>query len=174
MPMMLVRSIGRATATLLCLAGSTAFSAAALAATQPAPDSAAEESFYADSGDACRYGQVKGTLGWRLPPLGGPPTAVDVLGVLLDKPTAPITTPECPDDRRYSTVSVSAYAGRVQVDTELVRADNSVRRFAFQLTNEVSRAPIELVVVQVCRQSLPNGPFDYCGARQVFDAPVSL
>jgi hypothetical protein len=171
---MLVRSKGRAAAMLLCLAaaGSTAFSATALASTQ-APDLTAEQPFAADSGDSCRYGQVKGTLGWRLPPVGGPPTAVEVGGVLSDRPTAPITTPECGDDRRYSTVSVSAYAGGVQVDTESVRADNSMRRFALLLSNEVSRGPIELVVVQVCRQSLPAGPFDYCGARQVYRAPVS-
>jgi hypothetical protein len=175
---MLVRSIGRAAAaTLLSLAGAAglaSFPATAQGATQPEPDSTVEQPFTANSGDSCLYGQVKGMLGWRLPPVGGPPTAVDVSGATVDKPTAPITIPECGDDRRFTVVTVSAYAGGFPVDTELVRADNSIQRFAFQLTGETRRAPIELVVVHVCRHSLATGELDYCGARQVFRAPVSI
>jgi hypothetical protein len=175
---MLVRSIGRAAAaTLLSLAASAGLASVpstALGGTQPVADPTVEQPFTATSGDACLYGQVKGVLGWRLPPVGGPPAAVDVSGVVLDKPTDPITTPECGDDRRFSVVTVSAYAGGSPIDTERVRADNSAQRFAFQLTNETRRAPIELVVVYVCRHSLATGQLDYCGARQVFRAPVSI
>jgi hypothetical protein len=176
---MLVRSIGRtaAIATLFSLAvaaGLTSLSTAALGATEPDPDPVVEQPFAAHSGDFCLYGQVKGALGWHLPPIGGPPNAVDVSGVLTDKPTAPITTPECADDRRFTVVTLSAYTGGFPIDTEVIRADNSMRRFAVQLTNETRRAPIELVVVQVCRQSFQSGTFDYCGARQVYRAPVSL
>jgi hypothetical protein len=177
MATMLVRLGRTATATLLSLAvaaGLVSFPAAAQAATQPDPDPTAEQPFAATSGDSCRYGQAKGGLGWRLPPLGGPPIAVDVSGTLADRPTAPITIPECGDDRRFSVLTVSAYSGGLPIATELVRVDNGIQRFAFQLPAETRRAPIELVVLYICRHSLATGELDYCGPRQVFRAPVSI
>jgi hypothetical protein len=174
---MLVRSTGRvAVASLLSLAIAAvlaSFPATALGAT-PGTDQTVDEPFTATSGDLCRYGQVKGTLGWHLPPpLGGAPTAVDVRGALQDRPTAPVTVPECRDDRRFSVLTVSAYSGGLPIDTEQVRADNSVQGFVFQLANEVRRTPIDFVVAYVCRHSLATGQLDYCGPREVFRAPVS-
>jgi len=176
---MLVRSIGRTAmvATLLSVVatvGLASFSTAALGSAEPGSDPVVEQKFAADSGDFCLYGQVAGLLGWHLPPVGGPPTAVDVSGVLSDKPTAPITTPECGDDRRFTVVTLSAYTGGSPIDTEVVRADNGQRRFALTLTNETRRVPIDLVVVYVCRHSVATGQLDYCGAKQVYRAPISL
>ena len=176
---MLVRSIGRtaAVATLLSVvatAGLTSLSATALAATKSNVAPVVTQEFFADSGDRCVYGQVRGVLGWHLPPVGGPPSAVDASGVLVDRPTGPITTPECTDDRRFSVVTLSAYSGGSVIDTEVVRADNGQQRFALTLVGEIRRAPIDMVVVYVCRHSLATGRPDYCGSRQVFRAPISI
>jgi hypothetical protein len=148
--------------------------AAVSASAQAAPATVVEQQFAASSGDSCRYGHAKGVLGWQLPPLGGGPTVVDVSGLLVDRPVAPITIPECPDDGRFSTLLLTALAGSEQVDTELIRADNSTRPFQLLLTGEIRRVVIDTVVVQVCRQPVLAGAPVSCGPKQTYRAPVSV
>jgi hypothetical protein len=166
------RSMGLAAVLLagLASAGVAAFSPAA----QAAPATVVEQPFAAGSADSCRYGQARGILGWWLPPIGGGPRAVDVSGVLVDHPVSPVTTPECPNDGRFSTVLFTAFAGGAQVDAELVRTDDSARTFQLQLAGETRPVVIDTVVVQVCRQFAFAGPPVYCGPKQAFRAPVSL
>jgi hypothetical protein len=166
------RSMGLAAVLLTGLASAAVV--ALSTAAQAASATVVEQHFTADSADSCLYGQAKGSLGWRLPPLGGGPRAVDISGVLVDRPVSPVTTPHCRDDAHFSTVSFTAFADGTQVDAELVRADNSTRTLQLQLADETKPVIIDTVVVQVCRQSALPGPSAYCGRKQTFRAPVSV
>jgi hypothetical protein len=159
-----------------------AFAAAVTGLVMPASASAGEatntvvdQAFAADSGDACPHGRAKGLLGWHLRPLGGGPIAVDVTGILLDQPVSgDASTPECADDGRFSVVTFTAYAGATVVDTGSGRVDNGTVRIAFQLAAEVRAIPIDQVVVQVCRVNLDPAPFEYCGPKQQYRAPIAV
>jgi hypothetical protein len=140
-----------------------------------APDTIVNQPFAADSGDACPRGQTKGLLGWHLRPLGGGPIAVDVTGILLDRPlSGDVSIPECADDGRFSTVTFTAFAGATVVDTESARVDNGTVRLGFRLAAEVRAIPIDQVVVQVCRVNLDPAPFEYCGPKQQYRAPIAV
>jgi hypothetical protein len=170
----LTRLIRRATATAaLALAAAGAWTApAAATAAEPLPDTIVEQPFAADSGDRCQYGYTRGTLGWHLGPLVRPRT-VDVKASIVDRPLPAQPVTICGDDGRFTVVTMTAYARDVAVDTELVRADNGIREITFPLVNETSVAPIDRIVVQVCRHPRVSGPAVYCGARQEYRAPVN-
>ncbi|WP_204011944.1 hypothetical protein [Virgisporangium aurantiacum] len=139
-----------------------------------AQDTVVQQPFAADSGDACPHGRTKGLLGWHLPPLGGGPVVADVTGILVDQPVSgDVSTPECADDFRFSTVTFTAIAGARVVDTESARVDNGTVRFAFRLA-AVTATPIDLVVVQVCRVNLDPAPFTFCGPKQQYRAPIAI
>ncbi|MEU3456446.1 hypothetical protein ABZ671_23030 [Micromonospora sp. NPDC006766] len=127
--------------------------------------------FYADSGDACRYGVTEGTLGWRfgtaspLPVLG-----VDVNGKLTDRPVlnGPGT---CASDGYYSSATFIAYAGTVEVDRQTRTADNSVVPFTFTMPGNATKASVNRVVIQVCRSPVITLPPSYCGTPVTYLAP---
>ncbi len=129
--------------------------------------------FYADSGDACRYGVTEGTLGWRYgttSPL--PLTGLDVTGKLTDRPlpTDPVTT--CRDDGYKSSVTFVAYAGTAEVDRQTRTANNSVVTFGFTMgANSTTTRPVDRVVVQVCRSPILTLPPSYCGKPVSYLAP---
>jgi hypothetical protein len=160
---------------LAAAAGLVITAAAPASAAATAADTVVEQTFAADSGDACPHGRTKGVLGWHLPPLGGGPTVADVTGVLLDQPVSgDVSIPECGDDFRFSVVTFTALAGGRTVDTESARVDNGTVRFAFRLGADVRPVPIDTVVVVVCRVNLDPAPFTFCGAKQVYRAPIAV
>ncbi|MFU8849918.1 hypothetical protein ACNAW0_02850 [Micromonospora sp. SL1-18] len=127
------------------------------------------QSFYADSGDACRYGVTDGTLGWRTPsPL--PVPGVEVSGRLTDQPlpNGPVT---CADDKFYSRATFIAYAGNLEVDRQTRVADNSVVPFTFTLGANSTSTSINRVVIQVCRSPVNTLPPSYCGKPVTYLAP---
>ncbi|MFU8872495.1 hypothetical protein [Micromonospora sp. SL4-19] len=129
------------------------------------------QSFYADSGDACRYGVTDGTLGWRygtaspLPMLG-----VDVSGKLTDRPL-PSGPATCTGDGYYSRATFIAYAGAVEVDRQTRVADNGVVPFTFTLGGNSTSTGVNRVVVQVCRSPVITLPPSYCGKPVTYLAP---
>ena len=131
---------------------------------------AVTQQFHAVSGDNCRYGQTDGTLDWWTSGTG----AVGVTGVLIDRPIATDPIAICPDDRRYSFATFTAYAGRIEVDTDQRRVDNSRLEFRFALGENATTTRIDRVVVQVCRGSLvsPTPAPIYCGPAQSY-TPIS-
>jgi hypothetical protein len=146
----------------------------ASASAAEGPDTVVDQPFAADSGDACPLGRAKGLLGWHLRPLGGGPIAVDVTGILVDQPSGDVSIPECVDDGRFSTVTFTAYLGQTVVDTGSARVDNGTVRLGFRLAAEVRATPIDQVVVQVCRVNLDPAPFEYCGPKQRYRAPIAV
>lgn len=151
-------------ARLLLLCG-----AAALAAVIPSTPAAAavQLSYFADSGDACRYGYTKGLL--VLPSV--PTRVVQVNGAVVDRPSGPGVPELCPDDGRFSFAILTAYTGNTIVDGERVPVDNATREYKFELTGVQA---ISKVSVQVCRQPrLPGGPPAYCGAVTDYRLPLS-
>ncbi|MEU8261263.1 hypothetical protein AB0C02_11665 [Micromonospora sp. NPDC048999] len=129
------------------------------------------QSFYADSGDACRYGVTEGTLGWRYGTASPAPVlGVDVSGKLTDRPVpnAPTT---CASDGYYSSATFIAYAGTVEVDRQTRVADNSVVPFTFTLGGNPIKTGINRVVVQVCRSPVITLPPSYCGTPVTYLAP---
>jgi hypothetical protein len=171
--MVRTRLIRRLAIAVLALAGAGVWTATAYASVAPGPtDTVVEQPFAADSGDRCQYGSTRGLLGWHLGPLVRPAT-VAVRGSVLDRPLSLPSIPECGDDGRHTVLTMTAYARGVAVDQELVRVDNGVREFGFQLANTTSLAPIERVVVQVCRHPRTPGPAVHCGVEQVYRAPVN-
>ena len=142
--------------------------AAALAAVMPSTPAAAavQLSYFADSGDSCRYGSTKGLL--VLPSV--PTRTVLVSGAVVDRPATPGVPELCPDDGRFSLAILTAYTGNTVGDGQRVPVDNATREYRFELTNAQA---ITKVSVQVCRQPrLPGGPPAYCGA--VTDIPLPL
>ena len=129
------------------------------------------QAFAADSGDTCRFGATRGTLGWTSRgPL--PVTTVAVVGTLIDRPT--VNDPSNCNDPRYSSVTFTAYRGDVVVDTDARRVDNGTVDFRFELSSGAWTVitPIDRVVVQVCRHALPDvRPFDYCGRAVEYRHP---
>jgi hypothetical protein len=169
-----VRAMRRAAAMVLvaaAAAGAWATTASATASASSAPDTVVEQPFAADSGDACQYGVTKGKIFWQLGPLVGP-SSVGVTGALSDRPV-PGEPATCRDDRKFTVLTVTAYAGSVAVDEELVRANNGVRDYRFVLQNETSRARIDRLVVVVCRHAIEVGIPGYCGERHEFRAPIN-
>jgi hypothetical protein len=145
-----------------------AIAAALLAAlAAPAPARADfTQSFYADSGDACTYGYTRGTLVWRFPG----PVALEVTGVLVDRPT-PAEPSFCRDDGFFSTATFTAYSGNAIVDTAAVRADNGEVRIQLTLGRNSAVSRVNRLVVQVCRDPLRTLPPSYCG-RPVTYSPI--
>jgi hypothetical protein len=125
------------------------------------------QSFTAHSGDACRMGVAKGTTVWHLPPAG---RSVDGEVTVVDRPDPHNPGPGCPDDGRYTTLVVTAFAARTQVDQQTFAVDNGTREARLGLRAAV---PIETVVVRVCRSTRLPGPPTYCGPEQSIPAPVS-
>lgn len=149
--------------------GAAARSAPAAPAAPPAV--VVPQSFAADSGDNCRYGATRGTLGWVF---GAPPSyrvTVAVRGTVVDRPT-PDDTRVCPGDRRYTIATFTAYAGRLEVDSDARRVDDGSLAFEFTLGLNSNLITIDRVVVQVCRISLLPGPYDYCGTPQEYRVPI--
>ncbi len=130
------------------------------------------QSFYADSGDACRYGVTDGTLGWRFGTISPLPViAVDVKGKLTDRPlpTDPVTV--CRDDGYYSIATFVAYAGSVEVDRQARAANNNVVTFEFTLGTNSTSTRIDRIVIQVCRSPINTLPPTYCGKAVEYRAP---
>jgi hypothetical protein len=146
----------------------------AVAVAPPAQaDTVVRQPFSVDSGDSCQYGLSRGELGWHLRPLDGLPVAVEIDGSVVDRPLS--TGPSlCPDDRRFTVVTFTAFVGRTVLDSRAVRADNGVERVDVEIGRDSYPARIERLVVQVCRRSPLGTPFDYCGAAQVYNAPISV
>lgn len=144
---------------------------AAVAAPGIAHAATVTQSFYADSGDACRYGVTEGTLGWRygtaspVPALG-----VDVSGKLADQPV-PSGPATCASDGYYSRATFIAYAGTVEIDRQTRTADNSVVPFTFTLGGNSTSTGINRVVIQVCRSPVITVPPSYCGKPVTYLAP---
>jgi len=155
------------------LASSASAQAAAPGQQAVAPGTVVRQPFAADSGDACRYGVVKGQLGWHIGPVTSRPTVVDVDGTLVDRPLPTDSDAACGDDGRYSIATFTAYAGSAGVARAAVRVDNGAQPVRFTLANTTSTAGITLVVVQVCRPPLVGLRPVYCGAKQEYRAPVS-
>jgi hypothetical protein len=153
-------------------AGATGL-AAAQTTTETTADSSVEQPFAADSGDPCRYGEARGVIDWHLGPLATRPTVVDVEGRLLDRPLPDSPVAPCGGDRRFSTVTLTAYARGAVVDSAVVRADNGVREFRLQLVNTANAARIERLTVQVCRLSSAGDPAESCGSKQEYRAPLN-
>lgn len=124
--------------------------------------------FAADSGDACRYGTTSGSLAFRaVHPPERP--AVDLWGTLTDRPL-PNDPSVCGDDRRFTVATYTAYAGSVVIDREANRVDNGRLAFTITLigTDSTSTAPIDRVVIQVCRHSTNTWIPPYCGTPQTY------
>jgi hypothetical protein len=134
----------------------------AAAAQPPVSDPVVTAPFAADSGDACKLGATRGTLGWHIGQ-----RQVDVRGTVVDRgPGLP-----CGDDGRYTTATFTAYTGDVRVGPPVVRkVDNGRLGFGFPIT---SARGVSTVVVQVCRHSRLPGPPDYCGTPHVNRAPAT-
>jgi hypothetical protein len=148
-----------ATVTALTLPGA----AQAATITQP---------FYADSGDACRYGVTEGKLGWRFgttSPL--PVVGVDVAGKLTDRPLPSDPSTGCRDDGYYSSATFVAYSGSVEVDRQTRLANNAVVTFEFTLGANSTSTGINRVVIQVCRSPINTLPPSYCGKPVQYLAP---
>jgi hypothetical protein len=111
-------------------------------------------------------------IGWHLGPLATRPTVVDVEGTLLDRPLSTVLVAPCGDDRRFSFVTLTAYARGAVVDSAVERADNGACDFGVQLVNSTNTQRIERVTLQVCRQA-PSGGGEYCGRLQEYRAPVN-
>ena len=140
--------------------GALAFSAPAYAAIVVKP-------YAADSGDGC--GTVSGNLGWHVAPLPNTTSLVDVTGTLVDHPRINESLTLC-FDGRYSVVTFTAYHEKTVVDTDAAKVDNGQQAIDTSLTSD-STAPIDLVVVQVCRVSNTGTVPDYCGTAVHYKAP---
>lgn len=140
---------------------------AASAATGSVP-----EVFYADSGDACAYGTTSGVLTWYNI------SAVDVSGVLVDRPTgAPSGSTQCGDDKYDSTVRFTLYDGSTLVDSAQRTVDNGATTFDFTLG--LKNKPLDptvvsnaRLVIRVCRDSTLPMPLSYCGKKQTYTPPA--
>jgi len=140
-----------------------ALAAAALAVVMiPAP-AQADTSFYADSGDSCRYGVTEGVLASAY-------ATVPVKGTLIDRPLPTVPT-LCRDDGFYSIATFTAYFGSRVVDQQAVRANNSIVRFSFVLGQNSTVGRIDRVTVQVCRSPINTLPPTYCGKPAEYRAP---
>lgn len=127
--------------------------------------------FAADSGDACGYGQTKGSLLWVTPgPL--PAISVTISGVVVDRPV-PQEVFGCRDDGYYSTVRFTAYSGRTVLGSQAVRADNGQVSYDFSLGSGRPELPVTQLTVQVCRDPLVTLPPSYCG-KAVTYSPISV
>jgi|HigsolmetaAR206D_1030411.scaffolds.fasta_scaffold11308_1 hypothetical protein len=154
------------------LAVGAASTTPALAAGQTS-DRASAVRFAADSGDRCRYGYTAGTLDWR--PITAPPTPAEVLltGYLADRPFREDPGVGCVDDQRFTYATYSAYSRGILVDEAVRRVDNNQVAIEVPLRADVTRGPIDTVVIEVCRVSLTSSlprP-DYCGPAQRYLRP---
>jgi hypothetical protein len=156
----------------LLAAGATGLASAQTTSAATAATSV-EQPFAADSGDPCLYGEARGVIDWHLGPLATRPTVVDIEGWLLDRPLSNNPVAPCGGDRRFSSVTLTAYARGAVVDSAVVRADNGVREFRLQLVNSTNAARIERLTVQVCRLSPAGDPAESCGRTQEYRAPVN-
>jgi hypothetical protein len=127
--------------------------------------------FAADSGDACRYGATRGTLGWHVGISPLPVTAVDVNGQLTDRPLPSDPSTACGDDGFYSAATFTAYSGSVAIARQTRTADNATVSFAFTLSGNTASTGIDRVVVQVCRSPVKTLPPSYCGKPVTYLAP---
>lgn len=147
-----------------------------IASSTPAQaDAAVQQRFAAVSGDNCRYGHTEGILTWQYRGSPAVLTAVNVTGHLWDRPLDGDPSTVCRDDRFYSMVKFTAYAGNIVVDQGGSRVDNSVDRFQFTLGDNTSVARIDRVAVQVCRAALyttPTPPPGYCGPAVQYRVPI--
>jgi hypothetical protein len=140
-----------------------ALAAAVLAVVMTPTAAHADTSFYADSGDSCRYGVTEGVLASSY-------ATVPVKGTLIDRPLPTVPT-LCRDDGFYSTATFTAYYGSRVVDQQAVRANNSIVRFSFVLGQNSTIGRIDRVVVQVCRGPVNTLPPTYCGKPAEYRAP---
>jgi hypothetical protein len=115
----------------------------------------AQTAFYADSGDACRYGFTEGVFEARL-------SAVHLKGTLTDRPV-PAEPFLCRDDGFFTIGTYSAYLGTRLVDQQVRRVDNGVLRFELALGPDANVSRIDRLVIQVCRSPLNTLPPSYCG-----------
>jgi len=182
--MSLTRAIRRVLAGVACAVSAAGMAAAASAPAGAAPvealaagaltsaDTIVRQSFAADSGDRCRYGQTRGVLGWHLPTLGGGAVSVAVAGQVLDQPVVDVST-VCGDDGRFSVATVTGFVGSKAVHTASVRADNGAQRFNFRIAVPDRGARIDRVEARVCRFLPTSGSAVYCGATQTYKTPVA-
>lgn len=153
------------TAVVLLTAVLTAVVAAPTAAVAHHPTLL--QNFRADSGDRCQYGYVEGVLAWRAV---HPPElpAVDIAGVLIDRPVANEPT-ICAADRRYTIVTFTGYVRDTVLDQQARRVDNGRLEFRLVLgLNSTVARPIDRVVVEVCRTSFAADEPTYCGRPQTY------
>jgi hypothetical protein len=140
----------------------------------PAQAAAAiERPFAAGAGDGCGYGSTDGTLTWRygVPTSPLPLTAVDIKGVVTDRPVAGDPGFLCRDDGYYSRASFTAYASNTVVATKEVAANNAGVDFAFTFAPSTNARQITRIVVRVCRDPLVTLPPSYCGKPVEYPAP---
>ncbi len=155
----------------------TARLAAALAATltvlaTPGTARAATivQDFSADSGDSCPYGVTTGTLSWSFGTSPLPVRGVQVSGQLRDRPLFADPGRVCLDDGFASQATFAAYSAGVEVERQSVVADNAVVRV--DLTLGANAKAVDLVVIQVCRDSTQHlPPSRYCGKPVSYPAP---
>jgi hypothetical protein len=129
--------------------------------------------FAADSGDNCRFGSTTGTFGWHVGrgPLAA--HAIDVTGVLADRPLPADPNAACRDPR-FTSATFTAYNVNGAVDRERVTVDNGQIDIRFQLGGHDGRTFIDRVVVQVCRHAHPWTTVpDYCGRPVEYRTPPS-
>lgn len=135
-------------------------------------ESILSEPFYADSGDPCPLGLTRGKLRWI--DVGGPRGAigVEIVGVVVDRPTGAEPAPEC-GDPRSTTAAFTTYHGKTVVAAESVRVDDGELDFRARLPEPFAeRLSIDLLVVQVCRHAPAGmGLHDYCGVLVEYRPP---
>jgi hypothetical protein len=110
-------------------------------------------------------GSATGWLGWR----SDNPNVVDVTATIVDRPLPDEPDRRCLDDGRYTKVNFTGYAnGGPSAATDSTMVDDGQMAASLRL---VATAPIDTVVVQVCRIATVSGQRDYCGSPQRYIAP---
>jgi hypothetical protein len=131
------------------------------------------QSFAADSGDNCRSGYTNGNFAWHVGrgPLAA--HAVDVSGILADRPLPTDPNAACRDPR-FTSATFAAYNGNGAVDRERVTVDNGQITIEFRLGGDAGQTVVTRVVVQVCRHAHPWTTVpDYCGRPVEYRTPPS-
>jgi hypothetical protein len=129
--------------------------------------------FAADSGDSCRFGFTNGNLAWHVGrgPLAA--HAIDVSGIVADRPLPGDPNTACRDPR-FTSATFTAYNANGAVDRERVTVDNGQASLRFRLGGDEGQTVVDRVVIQVCRHAHPWTTVpDYCGRPVEYRAPPS-
>jgi hypothetical protein len=129
--------------------------------------------FAADSGDNCRSGFTNGDLGWHVGRGPMAAHAVDVSGVVGDRPLPNDPTGACRDPR-FTSATFTAYNQNGTVARQRVTVDNGQIDIRFRLGGNAGETVVDRVVVQVCRHAHPWTTVpDYCGRPVEYRTPPS-